>query len=455
MGGGLVDGVVHVGYRVAVYRHRRVVQRVAACFEGGRGYRAGEGGCIGKLNIHFTVRHFSADIAVAGRCGVRQAAANVQAASQFLLAAVVAGIAVFVTGERERAEGLGGSLVDGIVHMGHGVAINVDCRAVQFVATGGHAGKRRVGNGFDGINRLVVAAQRMGYLNIVARHHFGFCRLNVGGKLVGYAFHIADIGGVAVGVAAAGHVGDLFIACINTSVGHARAAGDGQAAVVHRSVAGFQAACIAQIHVLRKFEAQCVVSLVGHHADVVVGERASGTAFHVERGAERAFHGGAAVAVKLERIGGLGSNVIKLAAVDGVGGRGRNFTRGNVFDLALVACRTDGNLRTIRNLGGTGKTAVGHAVHGSTGYCRCIGACLRTCADSHCFFFVSFRTHANCCCTDLCGSCTRAESSGKRACGLGFHTHGNRSLSRFCALITSAHRRAGQALVIRVHLGFG
>ena len=451
----MVDGAVHVGYRVAVHRHRRIVQRVAACFEGGRGDCAGEGGRIGKLNIHFAVRHFGADIAVASRCGVRQAAANVQAASQFLLAAVVAGIAVFVTSERERAEGLGGSFVNGIVHMGHGVAIDVDCRAVQFVAAGGHAGKRRVGNGFHGINRLVVVAQRMGYLNIVARHHFGFRCLDIGGKLVGYAFHIADIGGVAVGVAAAGHVGDLFVACVNTSVGHARAVGDGQAAVVHRGVTGFQAACIAQIHVLCEFEAQCVAGLIGHHADIVVGERAGGAAFHVERGAKRTFHGGAAVAVKFERIGGLGGNVIKLAAVDGVGGRGRNLTRGNMFDLALITCRTDGNLRTIRNLGGTGKTAVGHAVHGSTGYWRCIGACLRTCADSHCFFFVSFRTHANCCCTNLCGLCTRAESGGKRACCLGFHTHGNRSLSRFCALITSAHCRTGQALVIRVHLGFG
>ena len=263
--------------------------------------------------------------------------------------------------------------------------------------------------------------------------------MDVGGKLVGYAFHIADIGGVAVGVAAAGHVGDWFVACVNTGVGHARATGDGQAAVVHGGVAGFQAACIAQIHVLRKFHAQCVAGLVGHHADIVVGERAGGAAFHVERGTEWTFHSGATVAVKLERIGGLGGNVIKLAAVNGISGRGRNFTRGNVFDLALITCRTDGNLRTIRNLGGTGKTAVGHAVHGSASHWCCNSACARTCADSHCFFFVSFRTHANCCCTDLCGLCTRAESSGKRACGLGFHTHGNRSLSRFCALITGAH----------------
>ena len=164
-----------------------------------------------------------------------------QAASQFLLAAIVAGIAVFVTGERERAEGLGSGLVDGIVHTGHGVTINCHRAAIQLVATGGHAGKRWVGNGFDGINRLVVVAQRMGYLNIVARHHFGFRRLDVGGKLVGNAFHIADIGGVTVGVAAAGYVADLLAACVNTSVGHARAVGNGQAAVVHGGVASFQA----------------------------------------------------------------------------------------------------------------------------------------------------------------------------------------------------------------------
>ena len=451
----MVDGVIHIGYRVAVYRYRRVVQRVVACFEGGRGYRAGEGGRIGQLNIHFAVRHFSADIAVAGRCGVRQAAANVQAASQFLLAAVVAGIAVFVTGERERAEGLGGGLVDGVAHVGYRVAIDVDCRAVQLVAAGGHTGKRRGCNGFDGVNRLVVVAKRMGYLNIVARHHFGFRRLDVGGKLVGYAFHIAHIGSVAVDVAAAGQVGNLFVACVNASVGYAGAVSDGQTAIVYGGVAGFQAACIAQIHVLCEFHAQCVAGLIGHHADVVVGERAGGATFHVERSAKRALNGSAAVAVEFERIGGLGGNVIKLAAVDGIGGCGRNFTRGNVFDLALITCRTDGNLRTIRNLGGTGKTAVGHAVHGSTGYWCCNSACARTCADGHGFFFVGFRTHANCCCTHLCGLCTRTESGGKRACSLGFHTHGNRSLSRFCALITSAHRRAGQALVIRVHLGFG
>ena len=206
---------------------------------------------------------------------------------------------------------------------------------------------------------------------------------------------------------------------------------------------------------MREFHAQCVAGLVGHHADVVVGERTGSAAFHVERGAKRAFHGGAAVTVEFERIGGLGGNVIKLAAVDGVGGCGRNFTRGNVFNLALITCRTDRNLRTICNFGGTGKTAVGNTVHGSAGHCGCISARARTCADSHGFFFVGFRAHSECRCTHFSGSRTRAESSGKRACSLGFHTHGNRGLSRLCTLITGAHCRAGQALVIRVHLDFG
>ena len=107
-----------------------------------------------------------------------------------------------------------------------------------------------------------------------------------------------------------------------TTLGDAWAAGDGQAVVVHGGIAGFQAACIAQIHVLRELEAQCIAGVIGHHADVVVGERASGTASHVEGSAKLAFHGGTAVAVEFERIGGLGGNVVELAAVDGIGGRG-------------------------------------------------------------------------------------------------------------------------------------
>ena len=135
-------------------------------------------------------------------------------------------------------------------------------------------------------------------------------------------FNVANIGSVAVGGAAAGDVGDWFIACADAGFGDAWAAGDGQAVVVHGGIAGFQAACIAQIHVLRELEAQCIAGVIGHHADVVVGERASGTASHVEGSAKLAFHGGTAVAVEFERIGGLGGNVVELAAVDGIGGRG-------------------------------------------------------------------------------------------------------------------------------------
>ena len=73
---------------------------------------------------------------------------------------------------------------------------------------------------------------------------------------------------------------------------------------------------------MREFEAQCVAGLVGHHADVVFGKRAGGAAFYVERGAELALNGGAAVAVEFERIGGLGGNLVELASVDGVSGGG-------------------------------------------------------------------------------------------------------------------------------------
>ena len=157
-------------------------------------------------------------------------------------------------------------------------------------------------------------------------------------------FNVANISGVAVGGAAAGDVGDWFVACADAGFGDAWAAGDGNTIVIYNRIASSQATCITQINVLCKFQAQGIARFVSHYTDIVIGKRASCTAFNVERTTKFAFNRCATITVKFERISCLRSHVIKLATINSIGGSSRNFTRCDVFDLALITYSTYRNL---------------------------------------------------------------------------------------------------------------
>ena len=157
-------------------------------------------------------------------------------------------------------------------------------------------------------------------------------------------FNVANIGSVTVSGAAACDVGDWFIACTDAGFGDAWTAGDGNTIVIYNRIASSQATCITQINVLCKFQAQGIARFVSHYTDIVIGKRASCTAFNVERTTKFAFNRCATITVKFERISCLNSHLIKLAAINGIGRSSRNLTWSNVFDLALITWPTHRNL---------------------------------------------------------------------------------------------------------------
>ena len=111
-------------------------------------------------------------------------------------------------------------------------------------------------------------------------------------------FNVANIGSVTVGGAAAGDVGDWFIACTDASFGDAWAAGDGNTIVIYSCAAGLQTTCSTQINVLCKFQAQGIAVVISHYTNVVISKRTSCTAFNVERTTKFAFNRCAAITVK-------------------------------------------------------------------------------------------------------------------------------------------------------------
>ena len=157
-------------------------------------------------------------------------------------------------------------------------------------------------------------------------------------------FNVANISGVAVGGAAACDVGDWFIACADAGFGDAWAAGDGNTIVIYSCAACLQTTCSAQINVLCKFQAQDIAVVISHYTNIIISKCASCTAFNVERTTKFAFNRCAAITVKFEWISRLNSHLIKLTAINSIGGSSRNFTRGNVFDLSLITRPTHRNL---------------------------------------------------------------------------------------------------------------
>ena len=157
-------------------------------------------------------------------------------------------------------------------------------------------------------------------------------------------FNVANIGSVAVGGAAAGDVGDWFVACADAGFGDAWAAGDGNTVAIYSRIASSQATCSAQINVLCKFHAQCVAVVISHYTNIIISKYASCTTFNVERTTKFTFYGCATITVKFERISRLSSHLIKLAAINGIGRSSRNFTWSNVFNLTLITWPTHRNL---------------------------------------------------------------------------------------------------------------
>ena len=157
-------------------------------------------------------------------------------------------------------------------------------------------------------------------------------------------FNVANIGSVTVGGAAACDVGDWFIACSDASFGDAWATGDGNTIVIYSCVASLQTTCSTQINVLCKFQAQGIAGFVSHYTNIIISKYASCTTFNVERTTKFTFYGCATITVKFERISRLNSHLIKLTAINSIGGSSRNFTRCNVFDLALITYSTYRNL---------------------------------------------------------------------------------------------------------------
>ena len=158
-------------------------------------------------------------------------------------------------------------------------------------------------------------------------------------------FNVADISGVAVDGATACDVGDWFIACADASFGDAWAAGDGNTIVIYNRIASSQATCSTQINVLCKFQAQGIAVVISHYTNIIIiSKRTSCTAFNVERTTKFAFYCCATIAIKFERISHLSSHLIKLAAINGIGRSSRNFTRCDVFNLALITHSTYRNL---------------------------------------------------------------------------------------------------------------
>ena len=157
-------------------------------------------------------------------------------------------------------------------------------------------------------------------------------------------FNVADIGSVAVGGAAACDVGDWFIACADAGFGDAWATGDGNTIVIYSCVASLQTTCSTQINVLCKFQAQGIAGFVSHYTNIIISKYASCTTFNVERVTKFTFYRCTPITVKFERISRLSSHLIKLTAINSISGNSRNFTRRNVFDLALVTWPTHRNL---------------------------------------------------------------------------------------------------------------
>ena len=157
-------------------------------------------------------------------------------------------------------------------------------------------------------------------------------------------FNVANIGSVAVGGATAGDVGDWFIACADASFGDAWTAGDGNTIVIYSCAAGLQTTCSTQINVLCKLQTQSIVGVVSYHTNIIISKRTNCTAFNVERVTKFTFNRCASITVKFERISCLRSHVIKLATINSIGGSSRNFTRCDVFDLALITYSTYRNL---------------------------------------------------------------------------------------------------------------
>ena len=143
---------------------------------------------------------------------------------------------------------------------------------------------------------------------------------------------------------AIGDVADWFIACTDAGFGNAWTAGDGNTIAIYSRIASSQATCSTQINVLCKFQAQGIAVVISHYTNIIISKRTSCTAFNVERTTKFAFYCCAAITVKFEWISRLNSHLIKLTAINSIGGSSRNFTRGNMFDLSLITRPTHRNL---------------------------------------------------------------------------------------------------------------